>query len=192
MRANEFITESSQQTTLKQLYGGNYPDRDEEFWDYVSSSEFDQPLTIETMQKHKVLIMLLSQYRAEHIDDITDINEAAKNGLQITIAGLNKLRTHLNGKREGIPGLGETYVGLGLHLGQLTIKTKDPGWLNAPIKTLLRQVDLLGGIGNDAAFGKAVDDARSDGVLDTVLAKHVVAEQTAPCRIDVQIIADAR
>ena len=73
MRATEFITESSQQTTLRQLYGGNYPDRDEEFWDYVSSSEFDQPLTVETMAKHKVLIMLLSQYRAEHIDDITDM-----------------------------------------------------------------------------------------------------------------------
>jgi hypothetical protein len=62
-----------QQTTLRQLYGGNYPDRDEEFWDYVSSSDFDKPLTIETMAKHKVLIMLLSQYRAEHIDDITDM-----------------------------------------------------------------------------------------------------------------------
>lgn len=73
MRAKEFITESSQQTTLKQLYGGNYPDRDETFWDYVSSSEFDQPLTVETMAKHKVLIMLLSQYRAEHVDDITDM-----------------------------------------------------------------------------------------------------------------------
>ena len=60
-------------TTLKHLYGGNYPDRDEEFWDYVSSSDFDKPLTIETMAKHKVLIMLLSQYRAEHIDDITDM-----------------------------------------------------------------------------------------------------------------------
>ncbi len=70
---NEFITESLQQTTLRQLYGGNYPDRDEEFWDYVSSSDFDKPLTIETMAKHKVLIMLLSQYRAEHIDDITDM-----------------------------------------------------------------------------------------------------------------------
>ena len=30
-------------------------------------------MTVETMQKHKVLIMLLSQYRAEHIDDITDM-----------------------------------------------------------------------------------------------------------------------
>jgi hypothetical protein len=73
MRATEFITEGSQQTTLRQLYGGNYPDRDEEFWDYVTPRELGQALTIETMQKHKVLIMLLSQYRAEHIDDITDM-----------------------------------------------------------------------------------------------------------------------
>lgn len=67
----EQINESK--TTLNNMYGGHFPDRDEEFWDYVSSSEFDQPLTVETMAKHKVLIMLLSQYRAEHIDDITDM-----------------------------------------------------------------------------------------------------------------------
>ena len=67
---NEAIGNS---TTLAQLYGGNYPDRDETFWDYVSPSEFDTPLDIQTMPKHKVMIMLLSQYRAEHIDDVTDM-----------------------------------------------------------------------------------------------------------------------
>jgi hypothetical protein len=71
MRAKEFITESK--TTLNNMYGGHFPDRDEEFWDYVTPRELGQALTVETMQKHKVLIMLLSQYRAEHIDDITDI-----------------------------------------------------------------------------------------------------------------------
>ena len=55
------------------MYGGHFPDRDEEFWDYVTPRELGQALTVETMQKHKVLIMLLSQYRAEHIDDITDM-----------------------------------------------------------------------------------------------------------------------
>ena len=60
-------------TTLAQLYGGNYPDRDETFWDYVSQSELDKPLSVQTMQRHLVPIMLLSQYRAEHIDDITDM-----------------------------------------------------------------------------------------------------------------------
>jgi hypothetical protein len=71
MRAKEFISESK--TTLNNMYGGHFPDRDEEFWDYVTPRELGQALTVETMQKHKVLIMLLSQYRAEHIDDITDM-----------------------------------------------------------------------------------------------------------------------
>jgi GNAT superfamily N-acetyltransferase len=60
-------------TTLNNMYGGHFPDRDEEFWDYVTPRELGQALTVETMQKHKILIMLLSQYRAEHIDDITDM-----------------------------------------------------------------------------------------------------------------------
>ena len=72
MRAKEFIIESSQQTTLAQLYNGNYPDRDETFWDYVSPSEFNTPLDIQTLARHKVLITLLGQYRAEHIDEIRD------------------------------------------------------------------------------------------------------------------------
>jgi hypothetical protein len=71
MRAKEFLNESK--TTLNNIYGGHFPDRDEEFWDYVTPRELGQALTVETMQKHKVLIMLLSQYRAEHIDDITDM-----------------------------------------------------------------------------------------------------------------------
>ena len=60
-------------TTLTQLYGGNFPDRDETFWDYVSNSELNKPLTVQTMQRHLVKIMLLSQYRAEDIEDITDM-----------------------------------------------------------------------------------------------------------------------
>ena len=60
-------------TTLNNIYGKHFPDRDEEFWDYVTHRELGQALTVETMPKHKVLIMLLSQYRAEHIDDITDM-----------------------------------------------------------------------------------------------------------------------
>lgn len=73
MRAKEFITESVQETTLAKLYNGNYPDRDETFWDYVSSNEFDKPLSIKTLPRHKVMMTLLSQYRAEHIDEITDM-----------------------------------------------------------------------------------------------------------------------
>jgi predicted lactoylglutathione lyase len=33
MRAKEFINESK--TTLNNMYGGHFPDRDEEFWDML-------------------------------------------------------------------------------------------------------------------------------------------------------------
>ena len=72
MRATEFINEG-QQTTLDNLYAGNYPDRDEAIWNEVGTMDFDKPLSINTMPRHKLMIMLLSQYRAEHIDDITDM-----------------------------------------------------------------------------------------------------------------------
>ena len=64
--------DGSNSTTLAQLYNGNYPDRDETFWDYASTSDFDKPLDIQTLARHTVLITLLGQYRAEHIDEITD------------------------------------------------------------------------------------------------------------------------
>lgn len=60
-------------TTLNQLYNGNFPDRDESFWDEVTPSDFDKELTIQTMPRHKVQIMLLSQYRVEHLDEISDM-----------------------------------------------------------------------------------------------------------------------
>ena len=60
-------------TTLAKLYNGNYPDRDETFWDYVSPSEFNTPLDIQTLARHIVMITLLSQYRVEHIDDVMDM-----------------------------------------------------------------------------------------------------------------------
>jgi len=65
--------DASNTTTLNKLYNGNYPERDETFWDYVSSSELNTPLTIQTLPKHKVMFMLLSQYRAELIDDVMDM-----------------------------------------------------------------------------------------------------------------------
>jgi predicted chitinase len=63
----------SNSTTLANLYNGNYPDRDETFWDYVNSSDFNKSIAIQTLPKHKVMIMLLGQYRAEHIDDVMDM-----------------------------------------------------------------------------------------------------------------------
>jgi GNAT superfamily N-acetyltransferase len=59
--------------TLNQLYQGDFPDRDEAFWDEVRPSDFDKPIAIQTMARHMVQIMLLSQYRAEHLDDIADM-----------------------------------------------------------------------------------------------------------------------
>ena len=55
------------------IYGDDLPDRDEMIWDYIGSNEFDTPLIVEVMPKHKLMITLLSQYRAEHIDEIYDL-----------------------------------------------------------------------------------------------------------------------
>lgn len=71
MRALEFIAETK--TTLNKLYGGDFPDRDESFWDYVKSSEFDIPLEVKVLPKHLLNVLLLSQYRVEHIDEIVDL-----------------------------------------------------------------------------------------------------------------------
>lgn len=71
--AKYLMKEDTSSTTLAKLYNGNYPDRDETFWDYVNPSEFDTPLTIQTLQRHIVMLTLLGQYRVEHIDDIMDM-----------------------------------------------------------------------------------------------------------------------
>lgn len=71
MRATEFLLENK--ITLNDLYKGDLPDRDEIFWDEVSSGDLNRPLTVQTLQKHKLQIMLLSQYRAEHVDDLIDL-----------------------------------------------------------------------------------------------------------------------
>ena len=68
----ELKESGGQQTTLNQLYDGNFPERDESFWDEVRPGDFDTPLTIHTMPRHKVEIMLLGQYRIEHLDELTD------------------------------------------------------------------------------------------------------------------------
>ena len=72
MRATEFITEATQ-TSLEQLYKGQYPDDDELFWEYVSPNDFDKPLSIQVLPKYKIAMMLLGQYRVEHLDDLTDM-----------------------------------------------------------------------------------------------------------------------
>lgn len=71
MKAIEFLFEGK--ITLNDLYQGNLPGRDEIFWDEVSSSELNKPFTISKLSNHKLKIMLLSQYRVEHIDELFDL-----------------------------------------------------------------------------------------------------------------------
>ena len=71
MRAREFINEDK--TTLKKLYSGNFPDRDELFWDYVTQNDLSKPLDIQTLPAYKTRMILQWQYRGEHLDDILDM-----------------------------------------------------------------------------------------------------------------------
>jgi hypothetical protein len=71
MRSIEFLTENK--ITLQDLYKGDFPDRDETFWDYVRPDEFNTPLEIKTIPKHKLQILLQSQYRVEHLDELLDL-----------------------------------------------------------------------------------------------------------------------
>ena len=71
MRAIEFLTENK--ITLDDLYKGDFPDRDETFWDYVRPNEFNTPLEIKTIPKYKLQILLQSQYRVEHLDELLDV-----------------------------------------------------------------------------------------------------------------------
>lgn len=71
MRAHQFIVESS--TTLNQLYGGDFPHRYDLFWDYVGTSELDKPLEIKSLPSYKLDIILRSQYRVEHLDELSDM-----------------------------------------------------------------------------------------------------------------------
>lgn len=70
--AESFLPED-EQITLEQLYNGDYPDRDEVFWDYVNSSDLEKPLTIQTLQRHRLKMMLLSQYAVEHEEELVDL-----------------------------------------------------------------------------------------------------------------------
>lgn len=71
MRSVEFLTENK--ITLQDLYKGDFPDRDETFWDYVRTGELQIPLEIKTIPKYKLQILLQSQYRVEHLDELLDI-----------------------------------------------------------------------------------------------------------------------
>lgn len=81
MRALEFLKENK--ITLQDLYNGEFPDRDEIFWDYVQTSDLKHPLEIQLMPKHKLSIMLQGQYRVEHLDELLDMmNDDQKETLE--------------------------------------------------------------------------------------------------------------
>lgn len=74
MRAVDFtqiLVENT--TTLNQIYKNEFPDRDELFWEYATLSDFTQPLTVEKMAPYKLEIILKSEYRVEHIDELFDL-----------------------------------------------------------------------------------------------------------------------
>jgi hypothetical protein len=73
MRAREFLKESK--TTLSNMYRGSYPDRDEAFWTYVSNDDLTRPMEVNTMSPTQLKMTLLSQYRAEHMDEILELLE---------------------------------------------------------------------------------------------------------------------
>lgn len=125
-RVTKLVKESTGNTiTLQQLYGGNYPDRDEIFWDYVNHGEFNIPLEIQTLPKHKVMITLLGQYRAEHIDEITDmldddqqeivqayVNDPALSSKVIVVAGNRIIDGNHRALAAAIRGVPINYVDL--------------------------------------------------------------------------------
>ena len=71
MRAYEFLIETD--ISLSQLYSNDYPDHDEIFWNYVSNSDLNTKFEVEKLSPMKLDILLLSQYRVEHIDEIVDM-----------------------------------------------------------------------------------------------------------------------
>ena len=68
MKIYQFLNETK--TTLSALYKDGLPDRDEQFWDEVTRSDLDIPLEIKKIAPYKLGIILTSQYRAEHIDEL--------------------------------------------------------------------------------------------------------------------------
>jgi hypothetical protein len=176
MRAKEFISESK--TTLNNMYGGHFPDRDEEFWDYVTPRELGQALTVETMQKHKVLIMLLSQYRAEHIDDITDmldddqqeivqsyVNDPALSSKTIVVANNKIIDGNHRALAAAIKGVPINYVDLA-ELDEEPIDEAEVGTTNA--KAITNQLKAAGysnvGTGADSTVW-AKDDSHIIKIL---------------------------
>lgn len=81
MRISELFESVTNSISLRDLYNGDFPDRDELFWDYVRQNEIDVPLAIHQLPSYKLKMVLLSQYRAEHIDEILDMIDSDRSDL---------------------------------------------------------------------------------------------------------------
>ena len=177
MRAKEFINESK--TTLNNMYGGHFPDRDEAFWDYVSPSEFNTPLAIQTLPRHKVLMTLLGQYRVEHIDEITDMlddeqqeivqsytNDPSLSNKVIVLAGHRIIDGNHRALAAAIKGVPINYIDLADLEEQEDIDEAEVGTINA--KTIATQLKAAGysnvGTGADSTVW-AKDDSHIIKIL---------------------------
>lgn len=63
---------SGNSTTLQQLYDGNYPDRDEQFWEWVGVGDFNTPLAVRRMSLSLLRSMIENQYRVDHYEELLD------------------------------------------------------------------------------------------------------------------------
>ena len=60
-------------TTIADIYDNDYPDRQDAFWDHVTNSDLNKPLTIEKISGMKLKITIMSQYHVEHLDELFDM-----------------------------------------------------------------------------------------------------------------------
>lgn len=82
VKISEIILESvTNSISLRDLYNGDFPDRDELFWEYVRPGEVDTPLTIHQLSAAELKIMLLSQYRAKNLGKILGMIDGDRTGL---------------------------------------------------------------------------------------------------------------
>ena len=70
-KQSEPVTESTETTTLDQIYHGMRPDDNEQIWNY-GTMIWDQPLEIQKISARELDWQLCHQYDVEHIDDLFD------------------------------------------------------------------------------------------------------------------------
>ena len=61
---------TNKQTTLDDLYQGEYPDEDELIWNFVSNQDFDVPFTVKTLNANTLKYMLLDTYGVDELKDL--------------------------------------------------------------------------------------------------------------------------